>query len=132
MYLLVDTTPYEGFKLTLFRPKKNGSFFVIEKQFSWATDRLVEAIDKILKSNKVNVKKIKGLAMTPSGSFTAVRTVSVILNTIGLVNNRPLIMLNAGNRVEEAYKKLKDKKRYRPLAPTYSREPNITLGKSKI
>lgn len=132
MYLLIDITPREGFNLVYFEPDKTGTFFVDEKYFPENTDRLLSAIKEFVSEQGTEVKKLKGLAMSSGGSFTATRTAGVMVNTIGQIHNIPVAFIPAGDLISGAYQALARQKGFRPIVPGYAREPNITKTKKKV
>jgi len=132
MYLLVDITPYQGFSIIYWEPGNAKAFFTENKSYAWNTDRLLEAIQDIIKTEKVKLSDIKGIAMTESGSFSTVRTTAIILNTIGFIKNMPVALVRGKDPIESAGRVLSAKKTFSAIRPVYSRKPNITRPKKKF
>jgi tRNA A37 threonylcarbamoyladenosine modification protein TsaB len=132
MYLLIDITPREGFNLVCSEPDKAGTFYVDEKFFPWQTDKILLAMKEFVAEQGTEFKKLKGLAMSAGNSFSTTRTASILLNTIGHIHNLPVAFITNEDLVGGANQALRGKKKFMPIAPSYSREPNITMAKKKI
>ncbi len=115
-----------------FEPDKTGTFFIDEKYFPGNTDRLLHAMKEFVGEQGTEFKKLKGLAMSAGGSFTATRTASVLINTIGQIHNLVVAFVPGGDLIKGAHQALTRQKGFKPIAPSYAREPNITLAKKKV
>jgi|GEM_PF-2316171 len=127
MYLVIDISNFKGFELTLFERANARSFFD-KKKYDLPSDQLLASIKKFLFKNKLSIDDLGGIAMTHAGSFTTERTAAVLINTIGYAKNIPVVTLN---KDDDAAKKLKLQKRFIPIKPVYTREPNITVPKKQ-
>lgn len=132
MFLLIDITPREGFNLVCSEPDKAGTFFVDEKYFPWPTDKLLLAMKEFVAEQGTEFKKLKGLGMSAGNSFSTTRTASILLNTIGQIHDLPVVFVANEDLVGGAARALRGKKKFVPISPVYSREPNITMAKKKI
>jgi len=132
MYLIVDITPYTGFNLVCAEPDKAGTFFVDEKFYNRQTDQLLLSMKEFLAEHEWTFKNLRGLAISASRSFTTTRTAAVLVNTIGHIHNLPVAFVEEGDLVGAAHEKLRRMKNFTPIAPIYSREPNITMAKKAI
>lgn len=132
MYLIVDITPREGFNLVCAEPDNSGTFFVDEKYYPWQTEKLLLAMKEIVAAQGKKFSGLRGMAMSSSESFTATRAAAVLLNTIGQIHNIPVAFIEGGDLVSGADRILSKKKKFEPISPKYSRQPNITLSKKTV
>ena len=93
------------------------------------------AIDKLLKLKKITPQKIKGLtvALGP-GNFSSLRVGITIANTFGWVLNKPVVGVageyeETNDFIVAGLAKLKKIKKFKPVAPEYGAEPNISQSK---
>ncbi len=114
------------------------SRFILAKTFlapRRQSEQLLDKIDRLLKSKKISLRKIKGLAVVIGpGPFTALRIGAVTGNTLAWALKLPIVGLKLSEfkTVEQLAKlvsqKIKTKKRGIVL-PFYDKEPNITKQK---
>ncbi len=100
------------------------------------TEKLLPAIDSLLKSKKIGFKKLKGIiAVKGPGGFSSVRAGVVVGNTMAWALNIPIIgfklseFKNLEDLIKKGRKKLKEAKPGKIVLPFYDKEPNI--GKPK-
>lgn len=129
MYLFINTTEQGKIRIALFNSK--GLVSSINKSGTVKlTEKLVFFITQLLKKQKIEFKKLKGIVVvTGPGSFTSVRIGCVIANTLAQVLNIGIYgahadSLNTDQLILKSIKKLK-KNKY--VIPFYDREPNITI-----
>lgn len=128
MYLVIDIANFQGFELGLYERINSPSFFD-KKKYDLSGDRILGSIKNLLAKNKLTIDDLRGIAMTHSGSFTAERTVAVIVNAIGYAKNIPVVAFGEG---EDPLEKIKSQKKFVPVKPVYSRPPNITAPKKEL
>lgn len=96
------------------------------------TERLVDAILKLLAKNKTSLNVLNGIVLVIGpGGFTSLRICCVIVNTLSQLYKIPTYgalaaQLDDDKKLFAAIKKLK---KNRILLPAYDREPNITISK---
>jgi len=103
------------------------------KQYSFPqllSDNVLEALNQVVKP-----EEIRGIiVLEEDGSFTAVRTASVVANAISFAREVPAVKVayreDWRSAMVEGVKRLEAKENDFPLNPHYDREPNITV-KSK-
>ena len=100
------------------------------------SERLLPAIDLLLKKAKVKLQDLAGIAVVRGpGPFTATRIGVTVANALSYALNIKIAGLRADefNTVEAmiamGWKKLKKEKAGKIVEPVYDREPNITISK---
>lgn len=93
---------------------------------------VLKMIDKIIKKNRIKIKKIKGIIIiTDHSSFTRTRIVVTIANLISFFSNIPLSLIAAENikdkKMEKIIKIGKRKLKKKMIFPVYNKQPNITI-----
>src|SRR5680860_1610917 len=100
---------------------------LVSKKFKFGrhqAEKLLPAIDKLLKANKLKLTKIKKIMVAShGGSFTSLRIGVVTANALGYALKVPVVS-------EESGKSDKIFSEYSLIEPVYSSEPNI--GQAKI
>jgi tRNA threonylcarbamoyl adenosine modification protein YeaZ len=98
----------------------------VSKKFKFANrqaEKLLPAIDKLLKANKLKLSGIKKIMVAShGGSFTSLRIGVVTANALGYALKVPVISEESG-KADKIFSK------YSLIEPVYSSEPNI--GKPK-
>ncbi len=97
-------------------------------------------IVKFIEKNKINLQKIQGVAVvTGPGSFTALRTILSITNTILMVHEIKVLEIKNNKDLgdedlfEQAIIKLKKGGgSTKFVKPHYDKKPNISFAKSKF
>ncbi len=118
MILHINTTKGDDIEIKIIDSGKELFKKKISAPYTQA-EKLLPLIDKILKSNKLDLKDIKRVQVNNNGgSFTALRIGVVTANALGYALGVP---------VEGVKKDLKAKNRkFSVVEPIYSKEPNIT------
>jgi tRNA A37 threonylcarbamoyladenosine modification protein TsaB len=99
MYLFIDALSSQAFLLLLFNKQLK---IVAQKKYSSKGERFLLLINRFLKLNKVSLKQIKGiLVVRGPGSFSQIRAILSIVNTINFVLNIPVKGLKAPYTLEE-------------------------------
>ena len=125
MTLFIDTTKNNSIQIILKRD--DGSALAKNKfkaPFKQA-EKLLPAIDRLLKVKKLKLSDLSGIAVeNRGGSFTALRIGAVTANALAYALRIPVVA--AGS------KKLKIKsQKFSVIEPLYDREPEITAKKSR-
>ena len=90
-------------------------------------EKLVPAIDRMLKQNKVALKSLKKIIVANSGaSFTSLRIGVITANALAYALKIPV---EAENKSEKTNKKFS---KYSLVEPIYSQEPNIGVSKRSV
>jgi len=120
MILFINTNNDGGIKLAL----KQGSKSVAEKMFKaerLEAEKLLPAVEVLLKAKKINLKQIKKIEVANrGGSFTSLRIGVVTANALGYALGIPV---KGGQKSEVKSKK------FSVVEPFYDREPEITIKK---
>ena len=98
-------------------------------------EKLLSAIEGLLKNKKVDIREIKKIfVVNKGGSFTALRIGVVVANALGYALGVPVADKGLQG-VARSYKRLKKVTKgcgkFDVVKPVYYREPNITLPSSK-
>ncbi len=127
MILFINTTLLNKIQVALIR---NGK---IVKQISQQakykhSEKLLPAIDKLLKSQKIGIEKLKGIIVVKGpGAFSAVRTGVIVANTLAYILNIKLAGITADNSLEKMINYgIKELKSFKIVEPFYGKELNIT------
>ncbi len=103
------------------------------------SEKLLPAIEKLLKKKKNSLKKIKGIIVVSGpGGFTSLRIGLATANTIGYAHKISVVgvKLPEGDNcncrlqegmIKEGIKLLKKAKKFKVVMPFYGQEPNITI-----
>ena len=122
MILFINTNNDGGIKLAL----KQGSKSVAEKMFKaerLEAEKLLPAVEVLLKAKKINLKQIKKIEVANrGGSFTSLRVGVVTANALAYA---------LGIDVEGNKKSKAKNKKFSVVEPFYDREPEITVRKKK-
>ena len=117
MILYINTTQNNLIELGL----KDGKAFIVKKKFSCQraqAEKLLPAIEKMLKANKLKLSNLSGVAVeNRGGSFTSLRVGVVTANALAYALGIPA----AGSK----------KGSFSVAEPLYDREPEITAKKTK-
>lgn len=154
MILHIDTTQGDDIIIAI----KDGNRVVVQKKFKAKhsqAEKLLPAIDKLLKSKRISIKTIKKIKIANfDGGFTALRIGVVTANALGYALSIPVEPSESPSRFdysearragdsdevkesspeilakrknsENKPKKAKNKKKFDIVEPIYSKEPNIT------
>jgi tRNA threonylcarbamoyladenosine biosynthesis protein TsaB len=124
MTLYIDTTNNDKIIIAL---KKQGRV-IIKKELvaeRAQAEKLLPAIDKLLKNNQLDLKTIKKMEVANSGgTFTALRIGVVTANTLAYALGIPV----CGTSGQGATVRTRNN-RFTIVKPIYSRAPNITKKK---
>jgi len=133
--LYINTTGEEKVYLAL----GNKGKLIAKKEFKAKyrqSERLIPAIDLLLKKNKVKMQDLSGIAVVNGpGPFTATRIGVTVANALAYALNIKIAGLRADefNSVEamiiKGWQGLKKAKIGGIIKPVYNREPNITIKK---
>jgi len=124
MTLSINTTQGDQVMIAI----EQGRRVIATKKFTAKykqAEKLLPEIDRLLKSKKLSLSKIKKIKVdNRGGSFTALRIGVVTANALGYATRKPV------QGVTKSYKKLpkvtKGFKRFNIVEPIYNKEPNIT------
>lgn len=124
MKLIIDTGKQKIIKLSVLN--KGNVVAVLEREAEYSqAERLLPAIEEILKNKNYNLSDIQEIVVNNQGdSFTALRIGIVTANTLGYALNIPVKSLD---QVDKSSKNNK----FSIIAPKYNKEPNITKSKKK-
>jgi len=87
-------------------------------------EKLLPAIDKLLKSSKLRLRNLNGIEVeNRGGSFTSLRIGVVTANALAYALNIAVIGKGKANVVKSK------KKKFNIVGPLYDREPEITAKK---
>jgi len=124
MQLYINTSQKNQIKVAV----KQGDKVLIENNIVVEynqSEKLLLAIDKILKLKKINLKKIKKIIVANKGDyagFTALRIGIATANALGYALGIP-VQSDKNNKTTNKNKK------FNIITPIYSKEPNITTSK---
>jgi len=134
MLLYINTTQGHNIKIAI----KDGKEVVAQKEFLAKysqAEKLLPAIDKLLRGNKIKLSDINkvivanrggGLASKRGTSFTALRIGVVTANALGYALGVPV----KGNKKLPACRQGREvirSKKFDIIKPIYDKEPNITI-----
>lgn len=123
MILCVDTTQNGKMEIALKKKGKVTARKIIATHRDEA-EKLLAAIDKLLKVNKLMLKDIRGIEVkNVGGSFTSLRIGVVTANALGYALGVPV---KSGNR-DKGLGIRKKKLKFDVVNPIYNKGPNITL-----
>lgn len=133
--LVINTTVKNKIFVALTRGDK-----FCKKEISIAnSDKLLLLIDRVLKKEKVGLKKLGGIIVVSGpGSFTAVRQGVVAGNALGFFLKIPVVGVrgnefkNDDDLLKIGYEKIRKTKVGEIVLPLYGGEPNITMPKPKL
>jgi len=123
MTLYIDTAGGEEIFLSLSRGKTEIDAIRFVARHEQA-EKLLPAIEKLLKKNKSKLSDLKNIAVNNTGdSFTALRIGVVTANALAFALQIPVTVKTLdGDVVPESIKKYK---KFSVVKPFYNREPNI-------
>ena len=137
MILIINTAPQDHMTVILAQKKDSFKAKTVSGQFRQA-EKLLPAIDAILKKNGATLEKLRGLGVvTGPGGFTSVRIGVAVANAFAYSLNLPLVGLKLSDfsddkeLVAKVFDQLKTAKPAKLALPFYDREPNITMPKNK-
>lgn len=109
------------------------------KRLTHETERLLPAIDALLRSRKSSAHTLKGIAVVRGpGSFTAIRLAVAIANTFGQILRIPVVGIRSTEYttpqelVSLAVKRMTTARHGVLVRPFYGRPPHITLPKERL
>jgi tRNA threonylcarbamoyl adenosine modification protein YeaZ len=119
MFLFINTAEDNKTEVALIKIEKNDKVKVIKRISSKTkSDKALILVDKLLKSNKVTPKKLKGVFVIKGpGPFTAVRIAIALANTFSYALNIPVfgVKFVKDEKIEELIKKeIKNIKNIKP------------------
>lgn len=120
MILYINTTESDSIKFAL---KRSGRVLAEKKVKAerLEAEKLLPAIEAMLKAKKINLKQIKKIEVANrGGSFTSLRIGVVTANALGYALGIPV---KGGQKSEVKSKK------FSVVEPFYDREPEITIKK---
>ncbi|MFA5359345.1 MAG: tRNA (adenosine(37)-N6)-threonylcarbamoyltransferase complex dimerization subunit type 1 TsaB [Patescibacteria group bacterium] len=126
MTLYINTTQNNLVEIAL---KNKGKFIVVKKFKSDRTqaEKLLPAIEKLLKTNKIKLSNLKGIEVANGGdSFTSLRIGVVTANALAYALNIAVAGDNGKNKIVRS-----GKRSFKVVNPAYNREPDITEKKSR-
>jgi len=119
---------------------KNKKVFKIVKRYQRPLGKtFLKLINELLKKAKIKPTALKAIAVVCGpGSFSSLRVGLVVANTLAWALKIPIISLKTDELVLvnerqllKIIKKKLENKRFKPVAPFYDKEPNITYPKSR-
>jgi len=123
MTLLIDTTQGDQVEIAI----RQGGGAVITKKFTAKykqAERLLPEIEKLLKSRKLSLLRIKKIkVINQGGGFTALRIGVVTVNALGYALAVPVTGDKGGKRV---FKDTESNHQHDIIIPIYSSEPKTT------
>lgn len=124
MILSINTTHNDAVEIVL---KRGDGSVLAKKKFKARfkqSEKLLPAVDKLLKANKLKLSDLRSLVVENSGgSFTSLRSGVVTANALAYSLGIPV----KGSKNLEA----RSKKKFFVVEPLYNREPEITAKKMK-
>lgn len=130
MILYIDTTYNNEILIIL---KRGRDLILAKKKFKALfkqAEKLLPAIEKLLKDNKLKLSNLSGIEVKNSGgSFTALRIGVVTANALAYALKLPLIADGQAKTIKSGGVNFK------VVCPAYDREPEITvkkLGKTNV
>jgi tRNA threonylcarbamoyladenosine biosynthesis protein TsaB len=123
MILHIDTTTPDEIIISL---EKDNKFLAIKKIKAPRTqaEKLLPAIDKLLKSQKIKISRLQKIIVANfGGSFTSLRIGVITANALAYALNIPV------EAAEKNQKNIKKFSGYSIVEPRYDREPNIGISK---
>lgn len=139
MILVINTTDKEKIAIALAKPDGNLVFKdEFDAQFQHS-EKLLPAIDQLLKVNKVELIDLKGiLVVSGPGGFTALRIGIMTANTLSFALKIPVVGVKLSefeslqSLIKIGLSKMKKAKQDSLVLPYYGCEPHITKPKKKI
>lgn len=124
MILHINTNDGGGIKVAL----KQGSMVMAEKKVKAErreAEKLLPAVEALLKSKKINLSQIKKIEVANSGgSFTSLRIGVVTANALAYA-----LRISAAGESGKAKKVKIGRRSFSVVEPLYDREPEITIKK---
>ena len=121
MILFIDTTQNNLIEIGI----KDKAKFVARKKFKsdrTQAEKLLPAIEKLLKAARLKLSGLKGIAVAnQGGSFTSLRIGVVTANALGYALK--IATRGTGSRVKPGMTEV--------VAPIYERDPEITVKKER-
>lgn len=126
MILYINTADKEKIKIALRQERTNSGKGVLvtvaQQEFLAAraqSEKLLPAIDKMLKKNKIKLSNLKKIIVSDSGgSFTSLRIGIATANALAYALNIPI-------EAEDKGSKIKVSQGIKIVKPKYDREPSI-------
>jgi len=126
MILYINTTQNNLIEIAV---KNKGKFVCVKKFKSERTqaEKLLPAIEKLLKANKLKLKDLKGIEVENGGdSFTSLRIGVVTANALAYALGIAVAGSNGKSKTIKSGKII-----FKVIEPIYNREPDITVKKRK-
>lgn len=127
MTLSINTTHNDAVEIVL---KRRDGLVMAKKKFKARfkqAEKLLPAIDKLLKANRLKLSDLSSIAVENSGgSFTSLRIGVVMANALAYALKIPVADSHgAGKTVKSG------RRSFKVIEPRYDREPEITAKKSR-
>ncbi|NCO79723.1 hypothetical protein CO116_01665 [Candidatus Falkowbacteria bacterium CG_4_9_14_3_um_filter_38_19] len=126
MILYINTTDNDNVQIAL----KSKREIIVEKKFKAKyrqAEKLLPAISKLLKINKINLKDLQKIKVeNREGSFTSLRIGVVTANALGYALGVPV----EGGTGKAKVVKSERGRQFNVVIPKYNYKPNITMKKS--
>lgn len=139
MFLFINSQDQE--KITIALIKSDGILLfkkTLKAKFKHS-EKLLPAIDKILKKCKIKIESLKGIVVVRGlGSFTSLRIGVVTANTLAWALKIPVLGIklsqsrNLRQLIDQSIKKIKEVKSGKFVLPFYGKKLNITWPKTKV
>ncbi|MBN1779265.1 MAG: tRNA (adenosine(37)-N6)-threonylcarbamoyltransferase complex dimerization subunit type 1 TsaB [Candidatus Buchananbacteria bacterium] len=132
MILFIDTADLKQLTIAVVQKDKIVDKKIISAQYR-QSEKLLPGIDQLLRKNKLNLKKLTGLAVVVGpGPFTAIRIGIATANALAFSLNLPILSLDKKdivdiNQLPDLISKKNHKKISKLAVPKYGKEPNITI-----
>lgn len=130
MYLYIDTTERESFTIALVSDSGIIKQYT-EKSAQKNSERLLPAIEELLKEAEKEKSAIKGIAAVEGpGSFTSLRIGVVTANALAYGLGVPIIAVEKGKGIDKIGKMFNTVQSFesfnKPMLPKYGSEPKIS------
>ncbi len=130
--VFINTATRENSYVTIVTPSISRTQVITERN-------VLTALDILVKKVNVSLKHLDGIVVVQGpGQFSSIRTGIAVANTLGYALNIPVAGIALDNVLSQeeilarGIKKIMKVKNYRPVAPVYGAEPNITKAKTKV
>ncbi|MFH1598008.1 MAG: tRNA (adenosine(37)-N6)-threonylcarbamoyltransferase complex dimerization subunit type 1 TsaB [Patescibacteria group bacterium] len=130
MYLFINTA--EQNRITVGLIESDFLFDKIIEPCQWQeSEKLVPLINRVIKKNKLTLKKLKGIIVVKGpGGFTSLRIGVITANTLSYSLKIPVVGVRLGQgMIKQGIKRIKKLRSFRIIEPHYGRPPNITKPK---
>ncbi len=124
MTLYINTTPNNLIEISL---KNKGRIVVLKKIKAERTqaEKLLPAIDKLVKANKLKLKDLKNIQIeNRGGSFTSLRIGVVTANALAYA-----LDIAISGKSGKSKSARNEKRSFKIIEPVYDRDPDITEKK---